>query len=58
MNITLNTLRELEQYSVAHLKEQLVTTYTSRTLFTAYETILPHKKYLPNVYQALNEVLK
>lgn len=58
MSLTLNKLIEFDSYSVSHLKEQLQTTYTPRTLFTAYETILPFKSKYPNIYQALNEVLQ
>jgi hypothetical protein len=58
MSLTLNTLKEFDKYSVSHLKEQLQTTYTPRTLFTTYETIMPFKKQFPKIYQALNEVLQ
>ena len=58
MNISLNTLREFDQFPVAHLKEQLTTTYTTRILFTAYETIEEYKSLYPNIYQALSEVLE
>lgn len=56
MTITLNSLREMDSYSVPRIKATLKE-YKPRTLLEAYETILPHKNNFPRIYRILNEVL-